>query len=138
VLILPGGVQEMVLANNKELDIFHKHSGFARIAFEKKVPLVPVFAKGENRAAITLNILSGVRRWFIKTTGYPIPTIFLGPIPTTLNMIVGKPLNPSSFSSPSELHMEYYKQLVALIQKHETGKLGKNISSIISGQGFET
>eukprot|EP01121_Diplochlamys_sp_Union-15-3_P003814 TRINITY_DN13755_c0_g1_i1.p1 TRINITY_DN13755_c0_g1~~TRINITY_DN13755_c0_g1_i1.p1 ORF type:complete len:283 (-),score=42.15 TRINITY_DN13755_c0_g1_i1:15-863(-) len=127
ILILPGGVQEMVLANRSRLDIYTKHKGFARLAFEKNSPIIPIFAKGENRVVIMLNAFNGLKRWFIAKTGYPIPSLFIGPLPTKLTMVIGKPMFPSDYTSLEELHKAFYENLSELINKHESNPVGQII-----------
>lgn len=119
--LCPGGLEEMMLSNVNELDLYFGHEGFLRIAWKQKVPAVPIFSEGENRIWLCWNKWPELRRWCKKMIGYPYPIFFIPwPWKVNLKMHVGKPIRPEECDEYEVFKKAYYAELFSLINKHET------------------
>ena len=138
LLVLPGGVREMLVSSRSSLELFLKHEGFINYSWDKKIDLVPIFAKGENRMFKTFNILSGFRNWFVSKSGYPFPTFFIGPIFfTQITLYLGKRLNPNNFSNQASFSRAFWKELFRMIVEYEELPLGPNLAKRIEQFEFD-
>lgn len=119
--LCPGGLEEMMLSNVDELDLYFGHEGFLKIAWEKKVSTIPIFLEGENRIWICWNKWPELRRWCKAMFGYPYPIFFIPwPFKVKLVMHVGKSIHPNAFKKYKVFKKAYYAELFSLITKHET------------------
>jgi hypothetical protein len=136
--LVPGGVQEIALSNVNSLDLYFGHQGFLRLAWEEKVPAVPLFSEGENRVWLWWNIWPTVREWFTEKIGYPFPLIFVPwAFGEKITMHVGNFIRPSECETYETFKKAYYAELFALIQKNETkypisAHLKKEMEKILS------
>ena len=97
------------------------------IAWEKKVPAVPIFSRGENRVWLTFPQL---RKWATKNIGYPFPVLFwIIPTREEITMFIGNPINPEEIRKMDDYPDEvtdyeffkkaYYAELLRLINENE-------------------
>lgn len=112
IQLSPGGIQEM----NRAPNIYSRHRGFARIAFETNVPLVPVIVRNEHHRVHNLLPLS-VSMWTYYMWGIPIilPYISSDTSGTHVQIIYDDPLYPSQYKSAEELHVAYYHRVYTLL-----------------------
>ena len=89
-----------------------KHRGFLRLAFESKTPVVLVLQQGQENILVSYSLprLDLLRTWFMERTGYPLPSLFLGPLPRKLTTHVYEPLEPSNYETAEAFADEYYKR----------------------------
>jgi len=67
VAVQPGGLQEQVRTDEKqERVLFSKRLGFIRMALKHDVPLVPMYAFGENQLYRTPAWVQGINSWFYR------------------------------------------------------------------------
>lgn len=116
--LAPGGVREMILSKPGSLDLFLGHEGFLKIAYEKKVPIAPVFARGENDVFFTFTtpVLSKLRSACVSIFGYPLPSFFIGPRRTRLTTFCGEPMYPLRYNNYEYFKYRYYQRLFTLIE----------------------
>jgi len=132
VIILPGGIREVMVAKRGLLEIYTKHRGFIRMAKEKNVPLIPVFAQGESEIFKILDIFPKVREFLVNIILYPYPTLFLGPYPAKLNIIIGKAIYPDQYNTVDELYNAFYIEFAKLVEYYDNGiKYGKQMEQWI-------
>ena len=105
-----------------------EHRGFLDIAWEKQIPVVPIFHEGENRVYKTWKILPTLRFLTTKLWGYPLPTFFIGPIPTKLTSHIGPPVIPyTSIETKDKFINRFFKELFILIIKYNKLPIGDNL-----------
>ena len=136
VYVMPGGVQEMLLARSDRLDLYldpspphlREHRGFLRLAWAHKIPVVPVYEDGQHALYHIWNpsgmcgLLGSMRRWTVKRFGYPFPTVFWGPRVVPLLTRVGAPVSPEQHDSYDAFVGAFYAGLGRLLQ-HHSGQL---------------
>lgn len=122
VAIVPGGAREMIPGSNP-----HRHRGFLRIAYAKRVPVVPVYFAGETDLFWTWSIFQQLREAFVDFMGYPFPSFFFGPLPRPLTAIAAKTaVDPEDYSSEENFVRAYDAQMTVLKQgtpSHNGGPL---------------
>lgn len=118
VYIAPGGCREMI---ERETGIQSKHTGFLRIAFEKKRLVFPVLHYGQEDIfkCYTFKALDIFRHITLDITGYPLPSFFLGPFPAKLRTVVIKPVDPTLFKSVKDFTEAYYKEVLNAYERHK-------------------
>lgn len=114
IQLSPGGIQEM----NRSPHIYSRHRGFARIAFETNVPLIPVIVRNEHHRVHNLLPLS-VSAWTYRMWGIPItlPYISSDTSGKRVQIIYDDPLFPSQYDSAEELHAAYYHRVHTRLQE---------------------
>jgi Diacylglycerol acyltransferase len=112
IYLAPGGCREMIL--DRSLPIQRQHQGFLRIAFEEKRIVFPVVHMGQERVFLTYTChwLDRLRGALLGATGYPFPTLFLGPFPSPLTSHVLPPFDPSTFDGIESFIEAYYKCVI--------------------------
>lgn len=83
LVVMPGGVGEMVAHDHDRLAMKFEHFGFLEVAIQANVDVVPMFSQGENRAWIVLPGSRAFRRLAARFIGWPFPTLpvpFLFPV----------------------------------------------------------
>eukprot|EP01130_Rhizamoeba_saxonica_P007923 TRINITY_DN3204_c0_g1_i3.p1 TRINITY_DN3204_c0_g1~~TRINITY_DN3204_c0_g1_i3.p1 ORF type:complete len:149 (-),score=24.83 TRINITY_DN3204_c0_g1_i3:41-487(-) len=129
ILVMPGGMQEVVLSQRHMLDIYDEHRGIFRVSMEKNIPIIPVFCKGENTSFHTYNVFGSIRKWLLGKIGYPFPTFFLGPFKSNIHIIIGPQLDPNDYEDVEELRHAFYLEFARLILKYAPEEvLGDNVS----------
>lgn len=123
IAIYPDGTRAM----GKE---FLPHSrffvyGIVRIAFELRVPIVPVYCHGEKELcwywAGEWRWVTFIRRCVYSLVGYPIPTVFLprwlftGSRPAPLILKFGESLHPMHYNSAENFQLAYIEALDKLM-----------------------
>ncbi len=122
--LAPGGVQEMALSRHDRVEVYLHHEGFARIAWEQKVPLIPIFLSGENRIYYTFRWLNALcqpmRQWTARRLGYPLPSFFF-PFPRPVHLVahVGRRIDISKCTSSDDLLHRYRVEIIRLMVTHE-------------------
>lgn len=132
--LAPGGVQEIVLSNVDQLNLYLEHEGFLKLCWDHKSPVIPTFCRGENRIFLILDILHAFRKSCCHLIGYPLPTIFLGPWMTDLRIFIGEPIIPDLTDETFELFKnKYYTELFSLIRDNETHEISQQLNDSMRG-----
>ncbi len=116
--LAPGGVRAMILSKPGSLDLYVGHEGFLKICYDRKVPLAPAFAMGENDvfSTFTTPSLSKVRSWCVAVLGYPLPSFFVGPRRAKLTTYCCEPIEPSEYDDYPLFKEAYYRVLFETIR----------------------
>lgn len=127
VLVLPGGVREMLLASPAGLRLYRdpvpphvrEHRGFLRLAWAEGVPVVPVFHAGQHAlfhvwGADGDGVVAALRRWTGARLGYPFPTL-AWPRAVRLTTYVGECVRPRAHADFPSFVVVFYAALDALI-----------------------
>lgn len=115
VCLCPGGVTEIAKSRNT----IHKRTGFLRIAYETKTPVIPVWCPDERSY---YNQWRPLGNWLERWLGYPYPLVPLGrwwsplvPKPFARSRIrVGKPLHVEEYSDLGSLCDTFWKEMERL------------------------
>lgn len=115
--IAPGGVYEAQFSINYSL-MWKKRLGFAKVAIESKVPVIPVFSENLKEAFRTVSI---GRRLFLKLyawTKFPFAPLY-GGFPVKMITHIGKPIYYDPNLTPEELQKKVATAIEELIQRHQ-------------------
>lgn len=119
VSLCPGGISEMYLPEGT----VKRRSGFLRIAWDLKCPVVPYYSEGENVAYETHTIFPACwQRWMMNNFGYEIFHIVRGapwffpvaPRCVRLTLRAGEKLFPASFATLEQFREAYYLELARI------------------------
>lgn len=115
--ISPGGVYEAQFGDSYYELMWQKRMGFAKVALDAKVCIVPVFTKNLREAFRT--VTWGRKIWLkiYAKTRLPLVPIY-GGFPVKLVTYVGKPI-PYENLTPEELQIKVADSLKDLIRKHQ-------------------
>ncbi|XP_077283011.1 DGAT1/2-independent enzyme synthesizing storage lipids isoform X2 [Arctopsyche grandis] len=116
--ISPGGVYEAQFGCEYYRLLWKKRLGFAKVALEAKVPIVPLFTMNVREAFRTVGIL---RRLFLRIytlTRIPLAPIY-GGFPVKLVTHVGKPIPYDGSLTPEQLHCKVAAAIEDLIETHQ-------------------
>jgi len=90
--ISPGGVREALFSDSDRYDLlWGKRVGFAKIALQAKVPVIPMFTENCREAFRTPSTGRRFFRWLYEKTRLPLVPIY-GGFPVKLRTYVGRPL----------------------------------------------
>jgi len=121
--VFPGGVREAIAGEGKKYQLlWGKRLGFARVALETQVPIVPAFT--ENADELYKLPLAGgnlLRKFYEKTRLPIIPPVGLGllPFPVKLRAWVGPQILPQKDDTPESLAARVRSSLETLIRDHQ-------------------
>nr|XP_028594367.1 transmembrane protein 68-like [Podarcis muralis] len=87
--IAPGGVREANFSNDYSL-IWGNRTGFARLALEAKVPIIPIFAQNDSEAFRTFGN-TRLTRWVYEKTRCLLLPVY-GGFPVKLRTYIGEPI----------------------------------------------
>nr|XP_020651639.1 transmembrane protein 68-like [Pogona vitticeps] len=115
--ISPGGVREALFSDESYRLIWHKRKGFAQLAVEAKVPIIPMY---------TQNVREGYRvfgkttlaRWFYELSRLPFLPPY-GGFPVKFRTYIGEPIPYDPNVTAAELAKKTKNALQSLIQKHQ-------------------
>lgn len=123
VMVSPGGVREAIAGPNHYYRVhWGSRLGFAHVALEANIPLLPVF--GENVEELYRAPWSGAApfQWLYRTIGVPLmPVVGVGPLPFPVKVRtwIGRPLHPRPGESPESLRSRMELALQRLIDEHQ-------------------
>ncbi|XP_044745526.1 transmembrane protein 68 isoform X1 [Coccinella septempunctata] len=115
--ISPGGVYEAQFSRNYNL-MWKKRFGFAKVAIEAKVKIIPMYTENLREAFRTVGI---GRRIFLKLYAkfkLPFAPVY-GGFPVKLVSHIGKPIDYDPNLTPEELQKKVSDSLEELIQRHQ-------------------
>ncbi|XP_058031162.1 monoacylglycerol/Diacylglycerol O-acyltransferase-like isoform X2 [Ahaetulla prasina] len=117
LIVAPGGLREQNYGNNHYKLIWRKRKGFAHIAINAKVPIVPMFTQNIREGYITYGNTRPMRwlhermRWFT----FPLYGMF----PVKLITHIGKPIPYDPDVTAEKLAEKTQKAIEALQKKHQ-------------------
>uniref|UniRef100_A0A7S1MSH1 Acyltransferase n=1 Tax=Alexandrium catenella TaxID=2925 RepID=A0A7S1MSH1_ALECA len=134
--IQPGGIPEQVVTDHRrELLVFPPTGGFCRLAVQHGVPLVPIYAFGENQVFSTSGTGRRAVNRIYKTMGIAVPLIRPWPNPITVYMKWGRPVEVGpAEAKPSQERVQevfgrYVKELARLFEEHHRTCLPADVAA---------
>lgn len=116
--ISPGGVYEAQFGNSYYELLWRKRMGFAKVALDAKVNIIPIFTTNIREAFRTVSW--GRRIWLKIYTLIKIPVApIYGGFPVKLITYVGKPIPYDKNLTPEELQVKVADALRNLIKEHQ-------------------
>lgn len=115
--ISPGGVYEAQFSRNYNL-MWKRRLGFAKVAIEAKVPIIPMYTENLREAFRTVSI---GRKFFLRLYArfkFPFAPIY-GGFPVKLISHVGKPIPYDPNLTPEALQSKVAESLNELIRMHQ-------------------
>ncbi|XP_067215464.1 DGAT1/2-independent enzyme synthesizing storage lipids isoform X2 [Linepithema humile] len=117
--ISPGGVYEAQFGNSYYKLMWKKRMGFAKVALDAKVSIIPIFTKNIREAFRTISW--GRRIWLKIYSWTKVPFVpIYGGFPVKLITYVGKPIPYDGNLTPEELQIKkifkYYFRLLMLLK----------------------
>lgn len=116
--ISPGGVYEAQFGDSYYRLMWKKRLGFAKVALDAKVCIIPFFTRNIREAFRTM---SWGRRFWLRLyalTRFPFVPIY-GGFPVKLKTFVGKPIPYDESLTPEQLQIKVAAALEELIQQHQ-------------------
>ncbi|XP_017466375.1 PREDICTED: transmembrane protein 68 [Rhagoletis zephyria] len=116
--ISPGGVYEAQFGDQYYELLWRNRVGFAKVALEAKVPIIPCFTQNLREGFRQLGIF---RNFFMKlynTVRIPVYPIY-GGFPVKFRTFVGRPIAYDGTLTPEELQMKVASALEELINQHQ-------------------
>ncbi|XP_049789246.1 transmembrane protein 68 isoform X2 [Schistocerca nitens] len=116
--ISPGGVYEAQFGDSYYRLMWKKRLGFAKVALEAKVPVIPMFTQNLREAFRSIGL--GGRLWLrlYNITRFPLVPIY-GGFPVKLKTHIGKPIPYDGSLTPEQLQAKIASALEDLIRKHQ-------------------
>ena len=133
LVILPGGTAEQLRTSyGKEIVYLQRRKGFVKLAMQKSVPIVPLYAFGASDYYYTSHALYGFREWIQKKLGVCVPLAMgfwgslLSPMPVKTILVFGKPMlfvtKTKGAPTPEEVdeaHAKFCAELQKLFESHK-------------------
>ncbi|KAK0069383.1 transmembrane protein 68 [Biomphalaria pfeifferi] len=116
--ISPGGVREGLFGDENYSIIWNKRCGFAKVAIQANVPIIPMFTVNIREAFRTPGWARAWLRGIYERTRLPIVPIY-GFFPVKLKTIFGEPILPVPNTNPEELAEKVKAAIESLIRKHQ-------------------
>ncbi|XP_062986805.1 DGAT1/2-independent enzyme synthesizing storage lipids-like [Elgaria multicarinata webbii] len=115
--ISPGGTREALFSDENYTLIWAKRKGFAQVAIDAKVPIIPVFTQNNREGYRTLGKLSALQKLYEK---YRMPVVpIYGGFPVKWNTYIGEPIPYDPNTTAEELVKKTKNALQTLIDKHQ-------------------
>ena len=115
----PGGVYEAMFSDHKKYNIQWKSRvGFAKIALQAGVPVIPIFTKNIREAVRTFNFSKRIMKWIYEKTRMPLSPLY-GGWPVKLTTIVGDPIPHDPRDTPESLRDKVKESIEKLIGEHQ-------------------
>ncbi|CAG5117786.1 unnamed protein product [Candidula unifasciata] len=116
--ISPGGVREALFSNENYTLMWNNRVGFAKVAMQANVPIIPMFTVNIREAFRTPGWARAWLREFYEKTRLPIMPIY-GFFPVKLRTVLGEPIYPSHLMSAEELAAKVQASVEDLIAKNQ-------------------
>lgn len=115
--ISPGGVREALFSDETYPLIWGKRKGFAQVAIDSKVPIIPMFTQNLREGFRSLGTLR-FYRWVYERFRLPIAPIY-GGFPVKFRTYLGDPIPYDPKLNAAELAEKVQLAVQALIDKHQ-------------------
>ncbi|CAF0741829.1 unnamed protein product [Brachionus calyciflorus] len=116
--ISPGGVREALFSDHNYEVIWGARAGFAKVAKEARVPIIPMFTENSREALRTLPFFRKFFRYIYEKTRLPLVPIY-GMFPVKLRTYIGEPIEFDDSLSAEELKEKTKQKIEEMIQKHQ-------------------
>ncbi|XP_058031167.1 monoacylglycerol/Diacylglycerol O-acyltransferase-like isoform X2 [Ahaetulla prasina] len=115
--VAPGGLREQNYGNNHYKLIWRKRRGFAQIAIDAKVPIIPMFTQNIREGYITYLNIRPMRWLYERKRWLPFP--ICGMFPVKLITHIGKPIPYDPDITPEKLAEKTQRAIEDLRDKHQ-------------------
>ncbi|XP_026061772.1 transmembrane protein 68-like isoform X1 [Carassius auratus] len=115
--ISPGGVREALFSDETYPLLWGKRKGFAQVAIDSKVPVIPMFTQNLREGFRSLGTLR-FYRWVYEKFRLPIAPIY-GGFPVKFRTFLGDPIPYDPKLNAAELAEKVQQAVQALIDKHQ-------------------
>ncbi|XP_066481639.1 DGAT1/2-independent enzyme synthesizing storage lipids-like [Tiliqua scincoides] len=115
--ISPGGTREALFSDESYKLIWHKRKGFAEVALDAKVSIIPVYTQNTREAYRTFG-KTVIARWLYEQSRLPVIPPY-GGFPVKLRTYIGEPIPYDPNITAMELAQKTKIALQSLIQKHQ-------------------
>ncbi|XP_064792934.1 DGAT1/2-independent enzyme synthesizing storage lipids-like isoform X2 [Oncorhynchus masou masou] len=115
--ISPGGVREALLSDETYPLLWGKRKGFAQVAIDSKVPIIPMFTQNVREGFRSLGGLSFFR-WSYEKFRVPMAPVY-GGFPVKFRTYLGNPIPYNHNISAAELAEKTQQAVQALIDRHQ-------------------
>lgn len=116
--ISPGGVREALFGDEYYQVIWGSRSGFAKVALQTQVPIIPMFTQNIRESFRTPAWGRNILRWLYEKYRLPIVPIY-GFFPVKLRTYFGPPIIPNQDMTVDELAQKVKEGVEDLIRKHQ-------------------
>ncbi|XP_065843414.1 DGAT1/2-independent enzyme synthesizing storage lipids-like [Oscarella lobularis] len=117
--VAPGGVREALFSGPSYEIMWNKRSGFARVAMEANVPILPMFTKNIREVVRTFTpIGKGLLRKMYEKTRLPLVPLY-GGLPVKLETYIGKPIISQCGETAEALALRVKEGVQALIDQYQ-------------------
>ncbi|XP_060605881.1 monoacylglycerol/Diacylglycerol O-acyltransferase-like [Ruditapes philippinarum] len=116
--ISPGGVREALFGDEYYRVMWGNRSGFAKVAIQTKVPIIPMFTMNIRESFRTPGWGRSSLRWLYEKCRLPIVPIY-GNFPVKMTTYLGSPIYPSEDMTAEELADKVKLGIEDLIRKHQ-------------------
>ncbi|XP_023347043.1 transmembrane protein 68 [Eurytemora carolleeae] len=116
--VAPGGSREALFGEEFSLQ-WGKRTGFARIAIEANVPIIPLYTENISVAYATMKSFRPVWRYIFEATRLPIIPIW-GGFPVKLTTHIGVPIYPVPNETPETLREKTKAALQEMMAVHQS------------------
>ncbi|NXY44591.1 TMM68 protein, partial [Ceuthmochares aereus] len=115
--VAPGGVREALFSDEMYTIIWGDRKGFAQVAIDAEVPIIPMFTQNVREGIRTLGGIKIFRSLYER---FRLPLVPLyGGFPVKLRTFIGKPIPYEPNVTAEELTVKAKAALHDLIQKHQ-------------------
>lgn len=116
--IAPGGVREAQFGDERYRLLWGQRCGFAKVAIEAKVPIIPVFTQNIREAFRSIRIGKNIFEKLYERIKIPIVPIY-GGFPVKLRTIIGKPIEFDSSLTAEQLAQKTAQAIEDLIRRNQ-------------------
>ncbi|CAG5055371.1 unnamed protein product [Parnassius apollo] len=116
--ISPGGVYEAQFGDHYYRLNWKSRIGFAKVALEAKVPIVPMFTRNVREAFRTVGWLRGLCLRVYAATRVPLAPVY-GGFPVKLVTYLGKPIPHDDSLTPDQLQKKVARAIEEMVEEHQ-------------------
>uniref|UniRef100_A0ACB8FDE6 Transmembrane protein 68 n=2 Tax=Sphaerodactylus townsendi TaxID=933632 RepID=A0ACB8FDE6_9SAUR len=117
ISISPGGTREALFSDETYKIMWGSRSGFAQVAIDAKVPIIPMFTQNVREAYKTLGYIRGLK-WLYEYSRWPVAPVY-GGYPVKLRTFLGEPIPYDPNITAEELAEKAKIALQDLIRNHQ-------------------
>jgi len=118
LVILPGGVREAMFGDENYQILWGERIGFAKVALEAKIPIIPIFTKNCREAFRTISFGRNILLKLYEIIRLPCVVMY-GGFPVKLVTCVGDPIPYDASLSAEQLAEKVRLKMSELIQRHQ-------------------
>lgn len=117
--LCPGGAREGLFSTSRYELMWNKRCGFAKVAKEANVAIVPCFTVNIHSAFRLLKIFPSLARRAYEKIRLPTWFIGIGPLPVKLTTVVGHPISCDAAERPEDLAELANEAVADLISRYQ-------------------